>query len=160
MTIYWLDRYSIYLGFIMSKNMKGFVILYSNQKFIMQPLTFFWHNKTLKERVSIKWMNCQYQMRNKWMVPLLFFDHKSWLEVREDTSSCQNFPAKIGSLVLLRIFPPPILSSARLKSRWPTSVLAMYPWICWEKATTIKRANITTFKNEWNYCYDNSKEKF
>ena len=31
---------------------KGFVILYSNEKFIMQPLTLIWHNKTKKKRVS------------------------------------------------------------------------------------------------------------
>ena len=50
--IYWLGRYSFHLGFIMSKKPKRFVILYSNQKFSMQPPTFFWFDKTQKERAS------------------------------------------------------------------------------------------------------------
>ena len=55
--IYWLGRYAFFLGFVMSKKPKSFAISYSNRKFITQPLRFFWHNKTQKERVSTKTIN-------------------------------------------------------------------------------------------------------
>ena len=41
-------------GFYNVKKPKRFVIFYFNQKFSVQPLTFFWHNKTPKERVFTK----------------------------------------------------------------------------------------------------------
>ena len=55
--IYWLSRHSFLLGFIMSKKTERSVILFSNQKFTTQPLAFFWHNKTQKERVSTESIN-------------------------------------------------------------------------------------------------------
>ena len=69
-TVYSLDRYFYLLGFIMSKNNKRFVFLYSKRKFSIQPLRFCWHNKTQKKGVSNKSINF-YQtlslLTNQWL---------------------------------------------------------------------------------------------
>ena len=44
-------------GFYYVKQIKRFVILYSNQKLSTEPLTFFWHNKTQKKRVFTESIN-------------------------------------------------------------------------------------------------------
>ena len=54
--VYWLCRFSILLGFIMSKNLKGlwFIFWY---KFRTQSLLFFWHIKTQEDRESTESIN-------------------------------------------------------------------------------------------------------
>ena len=53
--IYWLHRYSFFLGFVISKNARGCVLNFSLEYRITN--LFSWHNKTQEERVSTKSMN-------------------------------------------------------------------------------------------------------
>ena len=87
----WLGRYILFpFGFYHGKKPKRFVILHSNWKFSTQPLTFFWHNKTQKERVST-------ESKNYFIRPSLWL---FYMDIWKEKQINQNYTSDICKYIL------------------------------------------------------------